>query len=156
MGVGTAVVAALVPALEVAAAVPQLGLARSVIEARARAVARSFVLAGVLLGALAALIVAFSGHSLLAGFAALFLLLLGVAAVPALLRALALGAARLLARRSALRRLALHDVASSLSHLGIHGGRHGDGAGGDDWGAVMVGEFPRVLRGGAQSMRGCT
>jgi putative ABC transport system permease protein len=120
VGVGTALVAALVPALEVAAAVPQLGLARSVIEARARAVARRFVLAGVLLGALAALIVAFSGHSLLAGFAALFLLLLGVAAVtPALLRALALAGARLLARRSALGRLALHDVAGSLSRTGV-------------------------------------
>ncbi len=120
VGLVTALAAALIPALEVARAVPQLGLARSVIEQRARAIARAFVLAGLLFGALAAAIIALSRHSLLAGFAALFLVLLGVAAVtPALLRALALAAARALAGASAVARLALLDIAGSLSRTGV-------------------------------------
>jgi putative ABC transport system permease protein len=120
VGIGTALAAALVPALEVAGGVPQLGLARSVIEQRARAIARRFVIAGVLFGALAALVIAVSGHSLFAGFAALFLVLLGVAAVtPAVLRALALAGAQAFARSSAVARLALLDVAGSLSRTGV-------------------------------------
>ncbi len=120
VGIGTALAAALIPALEVAGGVPRLGLARSVIEGRARAIARRLVLGGALLGGLAAVIVAVSGHSLLAGFAALFLLLLAVAAVtPAALRALALAGARLFAGRNAVARLALHDVAGSLSRTGV-------------------------------------
>jgi putative ABC transport system permease protein len=120
VGIVTALAAALVPALEVAGGVPQLGLARSVIEHRARGIARRFVLAGVLFGALAAMVIAVSGHSLLAGFAALFLVLLGVAAVtPAVLRVLALAGAQAFARSSAVARLALMDVAGSLSRTGV-------------------------------------
>jgi putative ABC transport system permease protein len=120
VGIVTALAAALIPALEVAGGVPQLGLQRSVIEHRARAIARRFVFAGVLFALLAALLIALSGHSLLAGFAALFLVLLGVAAVtPAVLRVLALAGARLFARTSAVARLALLDVAGSLSRTGV-------------------------------------
>ncbi len=120
VGIVTALAAALIPALEVAGAVPQLGLQRSVIERRARAIARRFVVGGVLFALLAALLIALSGHSLLAGFAALFLLLLGVAAVtPAVLRVLGLAGARLFAHRSAVARLALLDVAGSLSRTGV-------------------------------------
>jgi putative ABC transport system permease protein len=120
VGIVTALAAALLPALEVAGGVPQLGLARSVIERRARAIARAFVLAGVLFAALAALVIAVSGHSLFAGFAALFLVLLAVAAVtPAILRALALAGARVFARSSAVARLALLDIAGSLSRTGV-------------------------------------
>ena len=120
VGLVTALAAALLPALEVAGGVPQLGLARSVIERRARALARRFVLAGAVFAVLAALVIAVSGHSLLAGFAALFLVLLGVAAVtPALLRALALAGARVCAGTSAVGRLALLDIAGSLSRTGV-------------------------------------
>jgi putative ABC transport system permease protein len=120
VGIVTALAAALIPALEVAGGVPQLGLARSVIERRARAIARRFVLAGVLFAALAAVVIAVSGHSLFAGFAALFLVLLGVAAVtPAVLRGLALAGARMFAGTSAVARLALLDVAGSLSRTGV-------------------------------------
>ena len=120
VGIVTALAAALIPALEVAGGVPQLGLARSVVEHRARAIARGFVFAGLVFGALAAVLIAVSGHSLLAGFAALFLVLLGVAAVtPAVLRALALAGARALAGTSAVARLALLDVAGSLSRTGV-------------------------------------
>ena len=119
-GVATALVAALLPALEVANSAPQLALARSVVEGRARHLARRLLVLAALLAAGAAVTVALSGRSLLAGFIALFLLLLAVAAAtPAALRALALLCARLLGARSALARLALTDVARSLSRTGV-------------------------------------
>jgi putative ABC transport system permease protein len=116
----TALVAALVPALEVAASAPQLGLARSVLEARAQSLARRLSLFAGLLATLAALTVALSGRSLFAGFLALFLLLLAVAALtPAALKASAEASARLLGRSSPIARLALSDVAGSLSRTGV-------------------------------------
>jgi putative ABC transport system permease protein len=119
-GVATALAAALLPALEVAVSVPRLALARSVLERRARHLARALSVAGALLLAAAALTVATSGRSLLAGFAALFMLLLSVAAItPAALRLCAQAAARALARFSAVGRLALAEVAGSLSRTGV-------------------------------------
>lgn len=119
-GLATALVAALLPALEVAGSAPQLGLARSVLEGRAARVARRLALLGLLLAAGAGLTVALSSRSLLAGFVALFLLLLAVAAVtPAVLRALAQLAARLAAGSSPVARLACADVGASLSRTGV-------------------------------------
>jgi putative ABC transport system permease protein len=119
-GLGVALFAAAVPALEVAGSAPQLGLRRSVIEGRAVHVSRWLVVAAVVMGGGAAAIVYFSERSLLAGFVALFLLLLTVAAVtPAMLRALAQGAARVAGRFSPMARLALSDVAASLSRTGV-------------------------------------
>jgi putative ABC transport system permease protein len=119
-GLVTALVAALVPALEVAASAPQLGLARSVLEARAQGLARRLGLLAALLALLAALTVAVSARSLFAGFLALFLLLLAVAALtPAALKVGANTAARLLGRASPIARLALRDVAGSLSRTGV-------------------------------------
>jgi putative ABC transport system permease protein len=72
------------------------------------------------LGVTAAAIVYFSERSLFAGFVALFLLLLTVAAItPAMLRALAQIAARVAGRFSPMARLALGDVAASLSRTGV-------------------------------------
>ena len=117
---GTALVAALVPALEVAASTPQLGLARSVLEARAQRLSRRLSLLAVLLAALAAVTVTLSARSLFAGFLALFLLLLAVAALtPAALKAGAELSARLLGRASPVARLALQEVAGSLSRTGV-------------------------------------
>src|SRR5215472_11737298 len=79
-GLATALAAALLPALEVAGSTPQLGLVRSVLEQRARHSARALVIASLLLALGAALAIVTSSRSLLAGFAALFLLLLSVAA----------------------------------------------------------------------------
>src|SRR5205823_1497895 len=108
--------AALLPALEVAASAPQLGLARSVLETRAVRVARTLAVVSALLAVGAGLIAWVSGRSLLAGFATLFMLLLSVAAVtPAALRVLAQAAARLGARLSPVARLACGDIAASLS-----------------------------------------
>jgi putative ABC transport system permease protein len=119
-GVATALVAALLPALEVTGGAPRLGLARSAVEARAQALARRLLLLAAVLGAFATITVASSARSLLAGFLALFLLLLAVAAAtPAALRALAGAGARLLGERSTIARLALTEVARSLSRTGV-------------------------------------
>ena len=78
MGLGTALLAALLPALEVAARAPQLGLARSVVERRARRLARRGWRARVRSWRRRRPHrVAFSGRSLSGGLLALFLLLLG-------------------------------------------------------------------------------
>ena len=119
-GVGTALLAALIPALEVAASAPQLGLARSVLEQRAQRLARRLILAGLVLALAAAALIVLSTRSLFAGFVALFLLLLAVAAVtPAATAGLARLAARLAGGASPVTRLALRDVAGSLSRTGV-------------------------------------
>jgi putative ABC transport system permease protein len=119
-GLGTALAAALAPALEVAAGAPRLGLTRAVVERRAVHIAQRLVWVSALLACGAALAILVSGRSLFAGFAALFMLLLSVAAVtPALLRALAAAAARLAARVSPVARLACLDIAASLSRTGV-------------------------------------
>ena len=119
-GLATALLAALLPALEVAASAPTLGLARSVLEGRALQIARRLALLGLALAIGAGLTVALSRRSLLAGFVALFLLLIAVAAVtPALLRTLAQGCARLTAGVSPVARLACADVGASLSRTGV-------------------------------------
>jgi putative ABC transport system permease protein len=119
-GVLTALVAALLPAWEATQVTPQLGVHRSALEARAVDISRWLLVASVVLGAAALAIVGGSSRSLFAGFAALLLLLLSVAALtPALLR----GTARLLARlaggASPIGRLALTGVAASLSRTGV-------------------------------------
>jgi putative ABC transport system permease protein len=119
-GLGTALAAGLVPALEVAGGAPRLGMARVVVERRAAHLSRRLVVLSALLALAAALAIAGSTRSLLAGFAALFMLLLSVAALtPAALRALAGKAARLTARFSPVMRLACADIAASLSRTGV-------------------------------------
>jgi putative ABC transport system permease protein len=145
-GLGTALLAALVPALEVAGSAPTLGLARSVLEARAVSVARGASLFGLLCALAAALIIAVSRVSLLAGFAALFLLLLAVAALtPAALALLARLGARL-AGASAVARLALSDVAASLSRTGVAVAALGMALAAMIGVAVMVESFRESLR----------
>jgi putative ABC transport system permease protein len=119
-GIGVALFAAAVPAIEVANSAPSLGLRRSVIEARAVNASRWLVGVSVVLAIAAGAIVLFSTRSLLAGFVALFLLLLTVAAItPAVLRGLALVASRFLGRFSPIARLASGDIAASLSRTGV-------------------------------------
>ena len=146
-GLATALAGALVPALEVAASTPQLALARSVLERRAQHVARRLVLVSLLLALGAGVAVGASQRSLLAGFVALFLLLLSVAAVtPAALRALAGGGARVVAHSSAVVRLALADVATSLSRTGVAIAALGMALAAMIGVAIMVGSFRESLR----------
>ncbi len=119
-GVLTALVAALLPAWEAAAVAPQLGLRRSALESRAVALSRGLAGVSAALAVAAGAIVAASSRSLLAGFIALFLLLLSVAALtPALLRLSARSVSRALGRMSPVGRIALSDVAASLSRTGV-------------------------------------
>ncbi len=119
-GVGTALVAALLPALEVAGSAPQLGLRRSVLEDRAALAARRLSWLSLAFALAACALIALSGRSVLTGFAALFLLLASVAALtPSVLRASAKLASRALAGVSSVARLALEDVAASLSRTGV-------------------------------------
>jgi putative ABC transport system permease protein len=119
-GVGTALIASLLPALEAAGSVPQLGLRRSVLEGRAALAAARLSWVSVAFGVAACGLIAGSSRSVFAGFAALFMLLLGVAALtPSVLRALARLASRSLAGSTAVGRLALEDIAASLSRTGI-------------------------------------
>jgi len=119
-GLGTALIASLLPALEVAGSAPQLGLRRSVLEGRAALVARRLSWLSLVLALTACALIAGSRRSVLAGFAALFLLLASVAALtPSVLRALARLASRGLAGFSSVGRLALEDVAASLSRTGV-------------------------------------
>src|SRR5215469_10379764 len=75
-GLATALAAALLPALEVVTSAPRLALTRSVLESRARRSARVLLIASLLLAIAAGGVIATSNRSLLAGFVALFLLLL--------------------------------------------------------------------------------
>ena len=119
-GFVTALAAALLPALEVAGSAPQLGLRRSVLEERAVHIARRLIIVSAVLAASAGIVVLVSGRNLLAGFVALFLLLLSVAAItPAVLRGLARAAANFVGRASPIARLAFGDIGASLSRTGV-------------------------------------
>jgi putative ABC transport system permease protein len=119
-GLGTALAGAWLPALEVAGSSPQLGLRRSVLEARAVALARKLLFASGGLAIASGIVALTSGRSLFAGFTALFLLLLSAATLtPAVLRMLAQACARFAGRFSPIARLVFGDVASSLSRTGV-------------------------------------
>ena len=119
-GLGTALVASLLPAIEVAGSAPQLGLRRSVLEGRAAIVARRLPWISLAFALVAWLLIAGSRRSVIAGFAALFLLLCSVAALtPSVLRTLARLGSRALSGISSVGRLALEDVANSLSRTGV-------------------------------------
>jgi putative ABC transport system permease protein len=119
-GLGVSLVAAALPAIEVANSAPQLGMRRSVIEARAASASRGLLIASAIFAAASGAIVLVSQRSLLAGFVSLFLLLISVAALtPAVLRTLAHVAARGAARFSPIARLAFGDIAASLSRTGV-------------------------------------
>ncbi|HUN74235.1 MAG TPA: FtsX-like permease family protein [Steroidobacteraceae bacterium] len=119
-GVLSALAAALLPAWEATQVSPQLGLRRSALESRALRASHALVAVSALAAAAAIAIVVGSSRNLLAGFAALFLLLLSAAALtPAFLRVSARGLGRLLASGSPLGRLALAEIAASLSRTGV-------------------------------------
>lgn len=119
-GLGTALIGSLLPALEVAGSMPQLGLRRSALESRAALVARQLCWLSVILALAALALIAGSRRSVLAGFTALFLLLASVAAVtPSALRALARLASKALRGSSSVGRLALEDIGASLSRTGV-------------------------------------
>ena len=146
-GIGAALVAAAVPAIEVANSAPSLGLRRSVVEQRAVHASRWLLGVSAGLAVAAGVIVWLSDRSLLAGFVALFLLLLTVSAItPAVLRGLALLASRVAGRFSPIARLAAGDVAASLSRTGVAVAALGLAIAAMIGVSIMVGSFRESLR----------
>lgn len=119
-GVAAALLAAFLPALEATHTTPQLALRRSALEQRVARGARGLTVISVVMLVSGGLAIALSDRSLVAGFAALLLLLLSAAFLtPAALRVLATLAARMVRNLSLSARLALRDVAASLSRTGV-------------------------------------
>lgn len=113
--------AAVVPAAEAASVSPRLSLSRSTLEARTGTALSRLALAGLGMVLAASLLLWVSGDSLVAGLAALFLLLLGVALwIPPLVR-LAATVLAPVARRigGSAARIAIAGVAASLSRTGV-------------------------------------
>ncbi|MBU2676378.1 MAG: ABC transporter permease, partial [Gammaproteobacteria bacterium] len=78
-GMGAAMVAATVPALEASSYRPRLAMTRSVLEQQTRRILPFVALAGVAATVMAIVVLALSGRSLVAGLIAVFMLILGFA-----------------------------------------------------------------------------
>ena len=112
--------AATAPALEALHSAPQLTLRASVLEGRARRIGLGMLGVSALLAGACVIIVLSTQRSVLAGFAALMLALLSVAAAtPAALYACATALARSRLCAAAPVRLALGGIAGSLSRTGV-------------------------------------
>jgi len=120
-GFGATLLAALVPAFEAAGFRPALALRRSVLEARTGRSVSLLAFAGVIAMAAAAVLLAFSGRSLVAGLVALFMLILGFAVgVPLAVRSTIPALARLGFRLGGTTvRMAIEGIAASLSRTGV-------------------------------------
>ncbi len=117
LGVGGTLLAALPAMLEATATRPVHALQRSRLEDHSRWTARHLTTGGVLLALLGAVLL-LAGSSLMMGFTALFLIMLGIAAlVPQVTGQAARLAGRLLP--GLLERLALRGIAAGLSRTGV-------------------------------------
>ena len=118
--VAVALLAAAAPALEAIHSSPQLTLRASTLEDRARRVAAVLLVVSALLALGCVAIVLLTQRSVLAGFGALVLIMLSVAAAtPAALYACARGLARSPLSAAPPVRLALGGIAGSLSRTGV-------------------------------------
>jgi putative ABC transport system permease protein len=118
--VAVALLAAAAPALEAIHSTPQLTLRASVLEGRARRVAAVLLGVSALLALGCIVVVLSTQRSVLAGFGALVLAMLSVAAAtPAVLYACARGLARSPLSAAPPVRLALGGIAGSLSRTGV-------------------------------------
>ena len=120
-GIGAALAAAAVPALEATSYQPRLALARSALEKRTREFLPMVTVGGLLVLIAAVMLLAVSGRNLVAGLAAVFLLILGFSScVPFAVRHLShwlAPAAHRLAGMPA--RLAISGIAAGLSRTGV-------------------------------------
>lgn len=147
-GLGITLVSAALPVAEVVNSAPRLGLLRSVLEQRAARLSRWLAAVAIVLFLLAVATVLWSERSLFAGFAALLMLLLAVAALaPAALRVTASVAARWLGRASATANIALRGIAESLSRTGVAVAALAMAVAAMIGVAIMVDSFRESLRG---------
>jgi putative ABC transport system permease protein len=117
LGVGATVLAAVAPASEAGAVPPRFALLRSSSEARARSAVRRAARLGVLLFGVGAGLMALPSRSLALSFAALFLVILGMAALTPVGTVLLVGAVRTAVGRAGgmLGAMAARGVVSALS-----------------------------------------
>ncbi len=121
LGLGAGVLAAVAPALEAARVEPVEALRRSAFESRARRLVPRVGAAGAVLAVLGGLLLAASGRSLVASFAGLFGIVLGLALLAPLATVAAMALVTPLAGRVAgtLGRLATRTVTRSVSRTGV-------------------------------------
>lgn len=120
-GIGVALVAAAFPAIEATSYQPRLALTRSSLERRARHALPALTLIGVVTMAAAVLLIVVSGSSLVAGLAAVFLLILGFALCVPLFVSFASTLIAPLAERlgGTIARMAVTGIAAGLSRTGV-------------------------------------
>ena len=120
-GIGVALIAAAFPAMEATSYQPRLALARSSLERRSRSILPAVTISGVALMLIAALLIAMSGRSLVAGLAAVFLLILGFAfCVPLFVSFFSTFSAPLAEKFGGLTaRMAMSGIAAGLSRTGV-------------------------------------
>ena len=120
-GIGAALVAAAVPAIEATSYHPRLALTRSALERGARRALPAIALIGVVIMASAVLLILASGTNLVAGLTAVFLLILGFALCVPLFVRFASNLAAPLADRlgGTAARMAVAGIASGLSRTGV-------------------------------------
>lgn len=120
-GIGASLAAATVPAIEATGYRPRLAMTRSTLEAGTRSLLPAVALGGLAVMLLAGVVLIGSGRSLVAGLAAVFLLILGFAlCIPLLVRFVSLAVAAIAGRTGrSVARLAVAGVAASLSRTGV-------------------------------------
>ncbi len=120
-GLVATLVAALFPAWEAASYAPRLAMSRSTLEARAGRLVPRLCLAGLVMMVAAATIIRLSQESLVAGLAALFVLILGFAfCIPLAVRSVTAALAPAAARAAGVTgRLAVAGIARTLSRTGV-------------------------------------
>jgi putative ABC transport system permease protein len=120
-GLGATILAAAIPATEAASYRPRLAIARSVLEHRTRRLLPHLAACGMTAVALAVLLLKISGSSLVAGLAALFLLILGIAVcIPLFVKLLARWLAPIAGHVAGTpARLAVSGISASLSRTGV-------------------------------------
>jgi putative ABC transport system permease protein len=120
-GFAATVFAAAVPAIEAAAYRPQLAISRSVLEHRTRRLLPFLAASGIAAVAIAIVLLRISGSSLLAGLAALFLLILGFAVcIPVFVKLITQWLAPLAGGVGGMSaRLAVSGIGTSLSRTGV-------------------------------------
>jgi putative ABC transport system permease protein len=147
-GLLVTLLATALPVAEVVNDPPRVGIRRSALERRAENLSRLLAWTAAFL-AIAAVVTAIASHrSLFAGFAALLMLLLAVAALaPAALKAGAVLTARAFATKSAIARIAVSGIAQSLSRTGVAVAALAMAVAAMIGVAVMVDSFRESLRG---------
>jgi len=120
-GIGVALVAAAFPAIEATSYQPRLAMTRSSLEHRARHLLPAVTFIGVATMAAAAVLILISGTSLVAGLAAVFMLILGFAlCVPLVVSFVSTRSAPLAERLGGtIGRMAVAGIASGLSRTGV-------------------------------------